>query len=122
MRQRLRQRVPSAAKRVSKLWMGNPSGVTRTAFFCRAAADGRAGATGSRVVRLDSLGLMVANRAYEDVDTLQGPKESFDDGQVFIAANGGGGGQPLGGLTGPDHVKPIELRLALDRRQAACIA
>src|SRR5437899_8867727 len=73
-------------------------------------------------MRSDSLGLMVVNRAYEDVDALQGPKESFDDGQVFIAAHGGGGGQPLGGLTGPDHVKPIELRLALDRRQAACIA
>ena len=32
MRQRWRQRVPSAATRVSKLWMGKPSGVTRTAL------------------------------------------------------------------------------------------
>ena len=33
----------------------------------------------------DTLGLVVVHRSYEDVEALQGPQESFDDGQIFYS-------------------------------------
>ena len=51
-RDQLRHRVPSSTNKVSKLWMGRPSEVTRTAFFFLAEAEALAGAKGASAGRI----------------------------------------------------------------------
>ena len=54
----------------------------------------------------DPLFLVVVNRPDEAIDTLQGAKEPFHQGQIVLPAYRLLGGQALGGLAGPDDVDP----------------
>ena len=64
----------------------------------------------------DTLFLMMVHRPYQDIDTLQGAKEPFHHGQIFLPAHGILSGQALGGLAGPDDGETLQRGLPLDGR------